>query len=400
MGIELTDEQVFLTMEVEHWFRRNDSKQIYEISGKAGVGKSYVVRYIIEKLGLKKNEVMYVCYCGKGANQLAMHGLPAQTIHSAIYEYIEEYVTDERGRIVRYANGRPKIKHKFILKDHLPKKVKLIVVDEGSMVGEKIAKDLMSFGIPMIILGDLNQLPPVMDKQFFLTNPDFTLTKIMRQREGDPIVYLANRVLENEPLMYGIYGNSAIIRKSDLTLSNFKNTDIVLSTTNKLKNRINEMYRTEIKHIKNLERPHVGEKVICVKNNWDKEIKGLFLTNGTAGYISEVDKYSYDGISINMSMIPDFAPKSEFRDLEVDYVHLNMLDIETLSERAQRSYRFRENLMDKFEYAYAITVHKSQGSTYKQVLFMDEDVFPDKTFKKKLEYTAITRASEQIIIVK
>lgn len=400
MGIELTDEQVFLTMELEHWFHSSSSKQLYEITAPAGGGKTTVVRYFIEKMGLKNDEVLYTSFTGKACNQLAKHGLPAKTIHSAIYEYIEEYKTDDNGHILRYSNGRPKMKHVFILKDRLPKKIKLIVVDEGSMVGEKLARDLMSFGIPMVILGDLNQLPPVMDKQFFLNNPDFRLTKIMRQSEGNPIIYLSQKIINDEPLDYGIYGNSAIIRKSDLDLFNFKSTDIVLTVTNKLKNRINDMYRTEIKRFNNLEKPHVGEKVICIKNNWDKEVKGLFLTNGTSGYISEVDKYSFDGLSINISMVPDFAPKSEFRDLEVDYLVLNRIDPNDLSDSKKKSYNFKEKTYDKFEYGYAITTHKSQGDQFNKVLFMDEDVLPDKNFKKKLEYTAITRAIDQIIIVK
>lgn len=400
MGIELTNEQIFLTLELEHWFHSNDSSQLYEISGSSGTGKSTVVRYFIDKMGLTYDEVLFTCFAGKGANQLAKHGLPAQTIHSAIYDYVEEFMTDDKGRIIRYNNGRPKMTHKFILKDRLPKKIKLIVVDEGSMVGEKLAKDLMSFGIPMVILGDLNQLPPVMDKQFFLNNPDYILTKIMRQCEGDPIIQLAQKVLNDEPLMYGIYGNSAVIRKSDLDLDNFKHADVTITATNRLKYKINDMYREEIKHIKNLERPHVGEKVICTKNNWNKEIKGLFLTNGTSGYVSSVDKYSFDKFSINISMVPDFAPHSEFRDLDVDYILLNRTDPDSLPNKDKIAYSYREKTLDKFEYAYAITCWKAQGSEYDNVLFMDEDYLPDKTLKKKLEYTAITRARKQIIIVK
>lgn len=399
MGIELTDEQIFLTLDLEHWFHSNDSKQTYEISGPSGSGKTTVIKYVIEKLGLKYDNVLFVAMAGKAANQMALHGLPAKTIHSAIYDYIEEYLYDEHGRFIRYSNGKPKKTHKFVLKDKLPKKIKLIVVDEGSMVGERLAKDLMSFGIPMIILGDLNQLPPVMDTQFFLNNPDFRLTKIMRQHEGNPIIYLSQRILHDEPLNYGLYRESAVIRKSDLDLLNFKNTDITLVGTNKLKDRINDLYRQNVKHYTDLEKPHVGEKVICTKNNWNMEVNGLFLTNGTSGYISDVDKFTYDKFSINISMVPDFAPKSEFRDLDIDYINLNRIDLNSLSEKDKVAYSYREKILNKIEYAYAISVHRSQGSEYDRVLFMDENVFPKDT-QKKLEYTAITRAKKQIIIVK
>ena len=62
-------------------------------------------------------------------------------------------------------NQKPK--KVFALKEKLNKKIKLIVLDEGSMVNKEIGEDLLSFQIPVIVLGDLNQLPPVFGNPIF-----------------------------------------------------------------------------------------------------------------------------------------------------------------------------------------------------------------------------------------
>ena len=136
-----------------------------------------------------------------------------------------------------------KMKGEFVLKDKLKKKIKLIVVDEGGMVPEKIALDLMSFQKPMIVLGDLNQLPPVFGKAFFLKKPDSILRKIMRQKEGDPIVWLSQEILAGKRLKPGVYGKSSVIHRNDLNDFLFKESDIVLTERNMIRNSVNHYYR-------------------------------------------------------------------------------------------------------------------------------------------------------------
>ena len=83
MGIELNEDQLFTAMDMEHWYH-SGTKQTYEISGAAGTGKTTMVLYLIEQLGLSLDEVLFMAYMGKAATQLARHGLPAKTIHSSI----------------------------------------------------------------------------------------------------------------------------------------------------------------------------------------------------------------------------------------------------------------------------------------------------------------------------
>ena len=395
MGIELNNEQIYLVYDLETWFHSSTSKQTYEISGAAGTGKTTVIKFFIEKLGLSYDEVLFVAFMGKAATQMARNGLPAKTIHSAIYEYTEKIARDENGKMILLPNKKPKLIHAFELKDHISKKIKLIVLDEGSMVDKKIGEDLLSFNIPVVVLGDLNQLPPVFGSPFFLKEPDTILTQIMRQAENNPIIWLSQQVLNYQPLKYGVYGSSSVIPKKDITDFHFKNADMIITGTNRLRFNINNYCREYIKRIKNLDRPHLYEKVICRKNNWDQCIgKNFYLTNGTTGYIDDIYKESFNGKSIMIDFRPDFLDKA-FKHLNIDYKHLYEIPGQQSGDDA--NYRF---MYEKFEYAYAITLHSSQGSQWNNVLYLHEDFTNNKEDRKRTLYTAITRGvnSDTIVI--
>ena len=390
MSIELNTEQIHAIYDMESWWNSRN-KQVFEISGAAGTGKTTLVRYLIERLGLKYDEVLFVAFMGKAASQLARNGLPAKTIHSAIYDLVKVPERDENGKIIIKENGKVKTIKKFVLKDRIGKHIKLIVLDEGSMVNEDIGKDLLSFDLPVIVLGDLNQLPPVFGNSFFLRKPDVILRKIMRQAEGDPIIWLSQEILNGRKLKPGIYGKSAVIRREEINEDNFVNSSIVITGTNRLRYSINTKFREEFKQIKNLEMPQYGEKLICRKNNWHKMIDdGIFLTNGTTGFVDYVDKASYNGKTMTIDFRPDFT-KTAFKNITFDYKHLYA---DPMKEDEPFSY-----FNDKMEFAYAITVHSSQGSQWEKVLFLDESyIMRDEFSRRSFEYTGITRARSSIII--
>ena len=393
MNIDLNTDQVYALYDLENWWN-TQNKQVIEVSGAAGTGKTTLIKYFIDRLELKMENVLFVAFMGKAAVQMARTGLPAKTIHSAIYDYVESIARDEDGKMIIKSNGKPKIIHRFELKDHLSKKIKLIVVDEGSMVDPNIGRDLLSFNIPVVVLGDLNQLPPVFGDPFFLKEPDIILKQIMRQAENDPIVWLANQVLDGNELKPGVYGNSAVIRKSDITDFNLKKADMIITGTNKLRYNINQYMRESIKGIKKLEYPHVNEKVICKKNNWGQSIgDNIYLMNGLTGFVDTIYRESYNKKSMKMDFRPDFSKKI-FRGIEFDYKHMYSVP-GTTNETDSNSYNF---LYDKFEYGYAITTHSSQGSSWENVLYFHEP-FLSGDDNKKLLYTGITRASKSVVIV-
>lgn len=130
MVIELTDEQIQLKKEIIHWYKHyGNGKPYYYYSGAAGTGKTTVIHSVIEGLDLEPGEVITCAYVGKAVLVLMRHGLNASTIHSLIYaprfETVKEYVQDEFGEVKEIK----KKKMNFVLKDHLPDGLKLIVVD-------------------------------------------------------------------------------------------------------------------------------------------------------------------------------------------------------------------------------------------------------------------------------
>lgn len=385
--IELNEDQIYASYQAEDWYYNKPSKQIFEISGSAGTGKTTCLRYIIQKLGLELDQVLFVAYTGKAATQLCRNGVPARTIHATFYYYEKEFALDELGRKIKLPNGKYKKVGVFKKKDSLPKKIRLIAIDEATMVNNKFKEDIMSFGLPIIALGDMNQLPPVFGDSAFMLDPDVRLKKIMRQAENDPIVWIANRILDQKPLNPGVYGNSCIIRKKELDEYRFKNHDIVLTYTNRLRFAVNSLFRETFLNFPNLEYPYVGEKVICRKNNWDMCIgDGIYLTNGITGTLEYVDRASYNGKTIKVDFQPDFT-KRQFRNIPVNYKRL------IYNEDSDFDF-----MLDTFEFAYAITVSSSQGSQWDRVLALVEDYTGSEEFKKKLLYTQVTRASKVLTL--
>lgn len=79
--------------------------------------------------------MLFLSYVGKATLPLRQRGLPAKTIHSACYRREEELILDEFGKPIILPTGRYKKSGKFVLKEHLPKNIKLLVVDEAKHLG-------------------------------------------------------------------------------------------------------------------------------------------------------------------------------------------------------------------------------------------------------------------------
>ena len=371
----------------------DDPEHLYLVGDYIVTHNTTLIRYFIDRIGLELSEVAFVAYMGKAAMQMARTGLPARTIHSLIYTYQKILDLDENGKIQVDNNGRQKMKYVFVKREQIDPNIQLIVLDEASMVNKEIAEDLLSYNIPLIALGDLNQLPPVFGKPYFLENPNYILTQVMRQEEHNPIVWLAHRVLDNRSLPIGVYGKSSVIPRADLTDFVLSRSDIVLTCTNRLRYEINQLFREEIKKLSRLDLPNEGEKIICRRNNWSRSIAGsIYLTNGLAGTIEYVDTSSFDGKSIKIDFKPDFLNK-KFKNIALDYKRLFS------SPSSDLNFDKFSFTRDQFEFAYAITTHASQGSTYQNVVFLNERMTFDKETYKKLQYTAITRASESVTVV-
>ena len=342
-----------------------------------------VVKELLRYLGLDNGGYIAAAYVGKAVLQLQKHNLKARTIHSLIYDVIP--VTKKNPE-----TGKKYLSFEFVLKEKLEKDYRLIIIDEAAMVNDEIRDQISSFGIPIIFMGDMNQLPPVFGKSTIMDHPDHVLTQIMRQAENDPIVQLSQMVLKDIPLLEGEYGDCRVLRNFELSNSILTDYDQILCTSNKTREFINNYVRREIKGFDTNE-PKLYDKVICRQNNWGLTVKGYSLTNGLSGTITDISRRKLGSGYYIIDFQPDILPPGiEFTGLHIDAKYIKA------TTELQNEMRRTQN--EKFQYAYAITVHLSQGSEYDRVLFFDQ-WFHDADLTKKARYTAITRAKKAIDIV-
>lgn len=389
MVFEPTQSQAELLDKVKVWFNNwnkglhiGNHPQWFSYSGAAGVGKGVSARMIVDMLGLDRHSYIACAYVGKAVLQLTKNGMHAKTIHSLIYDARPVFVKNERGERI--------MKYQFFLKERLEEDYRLIFVDEAGMVNDKLRDELLSFGIPIIFIGDMNQLPPVFGTSSVLEHPDHILTQIMRQKENDPIVILSQMVLKGIPIFEGNYGLSKVVREIDLNKKVLEEYDQMLCNTNKFRLATNKFIRTEIRGYPD-SHPVIGDKVVCCQNNWELTVDGYPLTNGMIGYITDIDRSRVHNGYYTINFKPDFLDTHKnFRRLKIDSKYIN------------NQYSDQQNtgrlLNEKFDYGYVITVYKSQGSEFDNVMYFDS-FFRTPELTKRSRYTAITRAKQKLTIV-
>ena len=369
------------------------SDQIYQISGKPGTGKTEVLMEIIRRIGISLQRVAPMAYVGQAASVMRTRGLiNAKTIHSWLYKLVEVELLDEHGKpIIDEVFNKPKLVLKFV-----PTKlddIDYIIVDEASTVPSKMRRDIENQGLPIIAVGDINQLPPVKDKPAFLLDGEIHyLTQIMRQHKDSGIVYLSEMILNDLPISCGLYGKDAlVIEEKDLTDQMLSNAFIVLCGTNKTRDSLNRKIRNELYGIYN-DVPQYGEKIICRKNNWNIEIDGISLTNGLIGsVVSHPTVEQFDGDKFYINFKPDLIP-SYYPYLACNYEYFNG-DYEKRMLLKTIPYTQGE----LFEPANVITTHLSQGGQYPNGIYIQE--YLNRDIQKHLNYTAVTRFQTSMIYV-
>lgn len=356
-------------------------QNVITIAGAAGTGKTTIAKIIGEKLGFKNNEIKFCTYTGRAALILNQKGTGAKTIHSLIYTFKKR-----GGRYIKK------------LKTSLGDDVKLIVVDEISMVGESLMEDILSFCIPVICLGDPHQLQPIRDNSTdYLNHPDIVLEERFRQKEGGLLLDFCDRIRQYGESISAINNNEVqCIKRSMLTTEDYLNVDQVICCTNKIRKRINNGIRSTLGFTEKI--PEVGDKLICLHNYWDicdEENSKIALVNGVTGYIREIINVNLDNTKKwNQWMLACFVIEGNedvYFNVHIDLRPFLGIPIENTEDEEEKA--FNENVC-LFDYGYAITVHKSQGSEWEKVLVYTNFWGSEK---KEMAYTAATRASKQLI---
>ena len=203
----LTPDQENAEKLIKEWFFNTDNL-VFVLAGYAGTGKTFLIdRIVRESLHLKAGtEAVFVTPTGKAATVLIKNGTVAGTVHSLIYTRNEDDLdVDENGEIVERETLS------FTKKEKIDEKIRLIIVDEASMIGEDVLRDLLSFGVKCLFSGDNAQLPPVNGTCGLLKNPDYMLTEIVRQAEDNPIIRLATLAREGKTIPYGNYDDKVCV---------------------------------------------------------------------------------------------------------------------------------------------------------------------------------------------
>jgi exodeoxyribonuclease-5 len=351
----------------------------------AGTGKTHTVRELIHIIRALKITIppAVVAFTGKAASQLSTEGIAAETIHSLLYKP----EVDEFGDLIRWTRNSV---------DEIRAAHSMILVDEASMIPPSILKDLLAIKLPLILIGDSSQLDavePDLDEPFnvmdgenddylFVTHPDCVLHKNRRtnpEQIGITKLMLHFRESANIPRMVG-KGMKQVQKALALTPQFHKDNkfDLVICGTNKTRKLLNSLIRTARGHRN--KRASVGESLINLQNDvigFEKIYNGDIFTVANI-----VEEYS------------DSAKYTLIRDRDKNEFIIRILDDTLHTEQVPRT-NTKDNKPKKFTFGYAVSVHKAQGSSIDNVLFIDENVsfFTDQ---RKFRYTGVSRAAKNL----
>ncbi|MDD6255581.1 MAG: ATP-dependent RecD-like DNA helicase [Eubacteriales bacterium] len=389
-GIKLSDSQISAV-------KAAVSDGVCVITGGPGTGKTTIINTIIDVLEGSGLDVALAAPTGRAAKRMSeASGRDAYTIHRLL-----EYT---------FSDGEDKM---FFGRDHdNPIEQDVLIVDEMSMV-DIMVMDALTDALPpdvrLIMVGDADQLPSVgagrvlgdiIDSEVICTEK---LTEIFRQAGESMIVVNAHRINQGEyPFLNEQDGDFFMIERRDeqsivetimsLCSSRLPSyyTDIdpvrdiqvltpvrkgnvgIYSLNENLQQRLNPPDGYKSEHRFGNKTLRAGDKVMQIRNNYEREWRtlnsakeGRGVFNGDIGFVTDIDEESA--------------------------VVTIQFDNEKFAE-----YDFSD--IDEIELAYAMTVHKSQGSEF-PVVVMPVSSFPPMLANRNLLYTGVTRAKRGIVLV-
>ena len=385
---------------------KQTNPSLLSLGGYAGSGKSTLVSVLAKEFGT----AIRFAFCALSGRAASILGtkLRAQgitfgdgghycgTIHRLIYKPIE----DDKGEVVYWAKN-PKLDYD------------VIVLDEASMISEDIFRDLSSYGIDVLAVGDHGQLPPIEGKFSLMQAPILRLEKIHRQAQDNPIIHLSMVVRETGKIPPSFADNNhiSIVPRSqyvDYLRQVYKGrqdpVDIldcaVLCYMNATRVRLNTMIRNVVfGNVSPI--PLSNDLVICLRNVVKANSKQPPMYNGYRGYfesgVTEVDdhfwsaklNFPYEGVEVKINNLckhqfgyqKTFSSFSELETFGMEVKHWS--DVGLL-----------------FDYGYALTVHKMQGSQAGNVILFNERPAPvsEDNYRRWI-YTGITRSTDKLTII-
>lgn len=399
-SIVLSREQSAALDAISRWKSSGDPQFI--LGGFAGTGKTTLLQHFINS---ESKQILCLAPTGKAASVLRkkLANAAVNTVHSALYvpvvtprtrlkalelelsrypddPRVQEAVRKERERLLRNSlKFSPKSDLKIV-------RGQLVVVDEASMVTRAMRNDLLATEARILYVGDPGQLPPVMDQGFFHeARPDAMLQEVQRQALDSPIIRLSMSIRAGD---VGVDFDEPGCRRMPREEADPKiwlECDQVLTGSNAARRRLNRYFRRTQGHDGSF--PKTGEKLVCLKNYRDDSIQ---LVNGGLARAAS-DAFTHDDRTV--------------------WVDLST-DDDVLPGTACAGFHFRANyesgilpdefepdeIVQHFDYGYALTVHKAQGSEWDRVVLADDGMRRnDVEFRRRWLYTAVTRAKKELL---
>jgi len=418
----LSKDQLEAKKTILDWINSRTRSSYLTLGGYAGTGKSSLIADV--RKSLPKNwKVAFAAYTGKASGVMKNKLIAADAVNE------NDYVGTIHGLCYHVRVDPDTGLNVFERKAWID--YNLIIVDEASMVNQELFQDLRLYGIPILFVGDHGQLPPISSDDFnLMTDPVIKLEEVHRfdgdsalldlsimAREGSRIPFKrfddkVAKVNENDPLV-----DDFILNR----LGDFSD-GICLCGTNNTRVDVNQLIRVNYGIVSDVgdKLPRVGDRVVCLRNN-----RNLVdpIYNGMLGKIGSISEIPNPGTSLlndvwNMSVSVDdgftykgMVNKHHFGEMKYsddgkEFVTvrelMQMKSKLTIKEKKMIRGKLggRRLYFDAFDFGYCLTVHKSQGSEWGNVMLFEETSgYWDEDYRRKWLYTAVTRSNNRLLIV-
>ena len=441
LNLKLTEEQTICMNEINKFKLDNDQTE-FKLGGYAGTGKTFTIAKIIEQLENNNEQYILCAPSGKAVsvlkrklNELNINTDP-KTIHSIFYSPYDknfQSVIELKEKLIKNPKCQKTINEMINLQYEIKKKkvgsVKFteknnpfeihferigklfqynknitIIIDEASMMipyqKMRIAqlKVEQGYKIKVIYVGDCGQLPPVKGYDWFTeNNMNFILQNIQRQKLDSNIIKASMDIRKNGYFTKEYnYEDFKMIRYDQLTDKQMIEYEQIITGKNNTKNELNKRMRQALNIQHRL--PRIGEKLICTHNRFGDDGTFIFINGNIAKvindfeFVKEIDLeietlkggIEYENIKFNNISFYDFPFENLYSNKAIEIPRNELI----------------KSGLEQFDYGYAITVHKMQGSEADSVIIYDDKMKINmNNMRKRWLYTALTRASKKALYV-
>jgi len=390
-------------------------KKEFILKGRAGTGKTTTTRWS-NLPQTTKRETIGVAMVHKAVEQLRQQlSLPCQTLAS---------ITGKK-KVYDLENGL----EEFLSRDNRPNYIKgILVIDEASMVSKRDHQDILKLypNCKVLYLGDPYQLPPIKGESFLLANndniPQYSLTINQRSGEESPLIDVFNDIID-KIIITEKTGKKAwfkpkendklIINQNESSFWTDETTAICF--TNKRRQDINDkirlMYGYEDQYV-------IGDRMIFNETLSFEELDGSFFSfyNGTTFNIDNLTprnvKFRGDDFSCYMTAVEGYGinlPTYETKKRVNAYIDKYYRQGNNEKDKRKRRKAFAlyfayKELFPDIDYGYCITSHKSQGSTFDNVIVEGKDIkqsthYSGHSNMLRSLYVALSRTKDKVNLI-